>query len=82
MSLPYTERTRRQFLTAVDFPTFHLDGESQVTLPNIEHWTLASPCSVQLVYELEQLALLRDVQFVPIASVGFGKRYHYAMGSI
>lgn len=53
------------------FPTFHLeDGESHVTLPNIEHWTMASPCSVQLVYELEQLALLRDVQFIPFKSVG------------
>ena len=52
-----------------DFPllpiSFHLDSElERVSLPNIEHWTSASPCSVQLVYELEQLALLRDVQYI------------------
>ena len=71
MSLPNRYGTRKRQVAIDTFPTFHLeDGESHVTLPNIEHWTLASPCSVQLVYELERLALLRDVQFIPVKSVG------------
>ena len=71
MSLPNPCGTRKRQVAIDTFPTFHLDGESHVTLPNIEHWTLASPCSVQLVYELERLALLRDVQFIPFKSVGW-----------
>jgi len=70
MSLPNRCGTRKRQVAIDMFPTFHLDGESHVSLPNIEHWTLASPCSVQLVYELKRLALLRDVQFIPFKSVG------------
>ena len=54
---------------AADVPilpvVFQLETElEKVSFPNIEHWTSASPCSSQLVYELEQLALLRDVQYI------------------
>lgn len=50
----------------MSFPSFHLEDGERVTLPSIQHRTMASPCSMQVVYQLEQLApLKRDLQYIP-----------------